>query len=191
METRLMHRMETKMLGRTETDRTLWFSMWFLASIASFGLAFFPMLYRLIDSRNKHFRREVEMEKQIGAFLRKQGKEPIAATSFHEMNAKAWAAAIVLVIPVFVITYLLSMDLLMHEKHQDTFLASAFPERMFMPQTIPIKKYAWITIFTLGVGIVYWLYKIVNMYNAHFKAHREIEKEMSKLMEEGRVGEYV
>jgi len=83
------------------------------------------------------------------------------------------------------------MDLLMHEKHQDTFLASAFPERMFMPQTIPIKKYAWITIFTLGVGIVYWLYKIVNMYNAHFKAHREIEKEMSKLMEEGRVGEYV
>ena len=191
METRLMYRMETKMLGRTETDRTLWFSMWFLASIASFGLAFFPMLYRLIDSRNKHFRREADLEKQIAAFLRKQGKEPIAATSFHEMNAKAWAAAIVLVIPVFVITYLLSMDLLMHEKHQDAVLASAFPERMFMPQTIPIKKYVLITIITLGVGIVYWLYKIVNMYNAHFKEHREIEKEMSKLMEEGRVGEYV
>jgi hypothetical protein len=107
------------------------------------------------------------------------------------MNAKAWAAAIVLVIPVFVITYLLSMDLLMHEKYQDALLAGTFPEKMFMPQTIPIGKYALITIFTLGVGIVYWLYKIVNMYNAHFKAHREIEKEMVKLMEEGRVGEYV
>ena len=60
---------------------------------------------------------------------------------------------------------------------------------MFMPQTIPIKKYAVITIVTLGVGIVYWLYKIVNMYNAHFKAHLEVEKEIVKLMEENRIGE--
>ena len=187
-----MYRLETKMLGRTESDRTLWFSMWFLASIASFGLAFFPMFYRLIDSRNRHFRREIELEKQIAAFLKKQGKEPIATpSSFHEMNAKAWTAAIVLVIPVFVITYLLSMDLLRHEKYQDALLAGTFPEKMFMPQTIPIGKYALITIFTLGVGIVYWLYKIVNMYNAHFKAHREIEKEIVKLMEEGRIVESV
>lgn len=157
-----------------------------------FRASLFPMLYRLIDSRNKHFRREADLEKQIATFLRKQGKEPIATPgSFHEMNAKAWAAAIILVIPVFVITYLLSIDLLTHEKHQNMFLASAFPERMFMPQSIPIKKYALITIFTLGVGIVYWLYKIVNMYNAHFKAHREIEKELVKLREDGKVGESV
>jgi len=59
---------------------------------------------------------------------------------------------------------------------------------MFMPQTIPIRKYALITIVTLGVGIVYWLYKIVNLYNTHFKAHSEIEKEIVKLMEEKSVG---
>jgi Trk-type K+ transport system membrane component len=166
--------------------------MWFLASIATFGAAFFPMFYRLIESRNKHFRRESDLEKQITTFLKSQGKEPpTTANSFHEMNAKAWTAAIILVIPVFAITYLLSRDLLMHEKRQDMFLASAFPERMFMPQTIPIKKYALITIVTLGVGIVYWLYKIINMYNAHFKAQREIEKEIIKLMEEKRVGESV
>ena len=166
--------------------------MWFLASIATFGVAFFPMFYRLIESRNKHFRREADIEKQIVAFLRNQGKESPASTNgFLEMNAKVWAAAVILVIPVFVITYLLSRDLLMHEKHQDTFLASAFPKRMFMPQTIPIKKYALITIVTLGVGIVYWLYKTVNMYNAHFKAQREIEKEIVRLMEEKRVGKSV
>ncbi len=187
---KLMHRMETIMQGRTETDRKIWFSMWFLASIATFGAAFFPMFYRLIENRNRHFRREADLENQIAAFLRKQGKEPpTASDNFPEMNAKAWAAAIILVIPVFAITYLLSRDLLMHEKRQDKFLANAFPERMFMPQTIPIKKYALITIVTLGVGIVYWLYKIVNMYNAHFKAQREIEKEMVKLMEEKRVDE--
>jgi hypothetical protein len=130
------------------------------------------------------------LEKQIAAFLRKQGKElPTASVSFEEMNAKAWTAAIILVIPAFAITYLLSMDLLMHEKHQDMILTSAFPEKMFMPQTIPIKKYALMTIFTLGVGIVYWLYKIINMYNAHFKAQQKIENEIVKLMEEKRVGE--
>jgi hypothetical protein len=182
--------METVMQGRMETDRIMWFSMWFLASIASFGLAFFPMFYRLIESRNKHFRRESDLEEQIAAFLRKQEKElPAISDSFNEMNAKAWTAAIILVIPAFVITYLLSRDLVMHEKHQDAFLASVFPERMFMPQTIPIKKYVLITIVTLGVGIVYWLYKIINMYNAHFRAQREVEKEVIKLMEEKKVDE--
>jgi hypothetical protein len=175
---------------RTETDRTLWFSMWFLAAIATFGAAFFPMFYRLIEGRNKHFRLEADLEKQISAFLRKQGKEPLATSEgFKEMNARAWAASIVLVIPVFALTYFLSKDLLVHERHQDKFLATVFPERMFMPQTIPIRKYVVITLITLGVGVVYWLYKIVNMYNAHFKAHRELEKEIVKLMEDKRVGE--
>ena len=178
------------MQGRTETDRKIWFSMWFLASIATFGAAFFPMFYLLIDGRNKHFRREADLQKQIAAFLRKQGKEP-PATSYIavDMNAKTWTASIILIVPVFTITFLLSRDLLMHENQLDSFLASAFPERMFMQQTIPIRKYALITLVTLGVGVVYWLYKIVNMYNAHFKAHRELEKEIARLMEEKRVGE--
>jgi hypothetical protein len=178
------------MQGRTETDRKMWFSMWFVASIATYGLAFFPMFYRLIDSRNKHFRGEANLEKQIAAYLKAQGKElPATSDRFNEMNAKAWTAAIILVIPAFVITYLLSRDLLMHEKRQDMVLASVFPERMFMPQTLPIKKYFLITIVTLGLGIVYWLYKTINMYNLHFKAQREIEKEVAKLMEEKKVDE--
>ena len=187
---KLMHRMETLMLRRTETERKTWFSMWFLLSIATYGLAFFPMFHRLIDSRNKHFRREADLEKQIECFLSKQGKElPITLDSFNEMNAKAWTFAIILVIPAFVITYLLSRDLIIHEKRQNMILASTFTEKMFMPQTIPIKKYVFITIVTLGLGIVYWLYKIINMYNVHFKAQLEIEKEIAKLMEEKKADE--
>jgi hypothetical protein len=177
---------------RMEAERKIWFSMWFLASIASFGVAFFPMFYRLIDSRNRHFRREANLEEQIADFLRTQGKEsPATADSPRDMNAKALAASIILIIPAFIIIYYLSRDLRSHEKHQDVFLASAFPERMFMPQTIPIKKYALITIVTLGVGGIYWLYKIINLYNAHFKAHGEVEKEVARLMEEKTVGESV
>jgi hypothetical protein len=168
---------------RTETDRPIWFSMWFLASIATFGAAFFPMFYRLIESRNRHFSRDVELEKTITAFFNKHGKEmPVRAKIYHDMNAKVWAASIILVIPIFVITYLLSKDLVDHENRQDIILANLFPERIFMPQTIPIRKYVLITIFTLGVGIVYWLYKIVNMYNAHFKAQMKIFKQMEEKM---------
>ncbi len=177
---------------RTETERVTWFSMWFLASIATFGAAFFPMFYRMMDSRNRHFRRETEVEKQIVEFLKKKGKEmPTTVECPRDMNAKAWAASIILIIPAFVIDYYLSKDLWLHEKHQDTFLADAFPERMFMPQTIPIKKYALITIVTLGVGGIYWLYKIINLYNAHFKAQWKVEKEIARLMEEKTVGESV
>ncbi len=184
-----MSRLEGNMLENRETEKVTWFSMWFLASVATFGIAFFPMFYRMINSRNKHFRREANLEKQIVEFLRKQGKEPPqTADASRDMNAAAWAASIILVVPVFIIAYFLSKDLLAHEKHQDQFLADAFPERMFMPQTIPIKKYALITIVTLGVGGVYWLYKIVNLYNAHFKAQWKIEKDIARLMEENQVG---
>ena len=173
------------MQSKVGNDRKMWFSMWFLAAIVTFGLAFFPMFYRLIDGRNRHFQHEAELENQIATYLRSQGKEPPATSGhFTERNAKAWAASIILVIPVFVIVYVLSKDLLVHERNQDAFLAAAFPERLFMTQTIPIKTYVLITIVTLGVGVVYWLYKVVNLYNAHFKAQLQVEKETGRLMEE-------
>jgi hypothetical protein len=177
--------METAVQSKGYADRKMWFSMWFLAAIVTFGLAFFPMFHRLIEGRNRHFQHEAELENQVATYLRSQGKEPPATSEhFTQRNAKAWAASIVLVVPVFVIVYLLSRDLLVHERNQDKFLAAAFPERMFMTQTIPIKTYVLVTIVTLGVGVVYWLYKVVNLYNAHFKAQLQVEKEVGRLMEE-------
>ena len=74
--------METAMQSKVGSDRKIWFSMWFLAAIVTFGLAFFPMFYRLIEGRNKHFQREAKLENQVAAYLRSQGKEP-PATSEH------------------------------------------------------------------------------------------------------------
>ena len=172
------------MLNRSEKDRTTWFSMWFLGAIATFGAAFFPMFYRLIDSRNKHFNGEAKLEKKINQWLVKQGKEAQLISCYSVMNAKAWAASIILIIPAFIITYYLSRDLMMHEQHQNRFLENAFPKRLFMPQTIPIRRYVLITVVTLGVGGVYWLYRVTNLYNAHFKAQLVVEREIARLMEE-------
>jgi hypothetical protein len=175
------------MSDRIETDRNMWFSMWFLASIATFGVAFFPMFYRLIENRNRHFRREADLEKRIIVFVKNQGREPpVKVDGIYEMNARAWTIAVVFVIPVFAIAYFLSKDLIVHEKHQDAFLSGAFQERMFMPQTVPIGKYVLLTIVTMGWGIVYWLYKIINLYNAHFKAQWAIEKEIDTIMEDNK-----
>lgn len=183
---------KSKMLENRPTEKIVWFSMWFLASIATFGVAFFPMFYRLIESRNRHFQREAILEKQINEALQAQGKiapEPMAAP--NNRNAAAWAASIILIVPAFIIIYLLSKDLVSHEKHQDEFLAEVLPEKMFMPQTIPIKKYVLITLVTLGTGGIYWLYKIINNYNAHFKAQWKLEKEIARLMEEHKIGKSV
>jgi hypothetical protein len=178
--------METQ--PKVYADRKMWFSMWFLGAIVTFGLAFFPMFHRLLESRNKHFMHDKEWEKQIAQHLENQGKEaPKVDLHFEHRNAKIWSASIILVIPSFVVLYLLSKDLLVHEHEQDAFLVAAFPKRMFMPQTIPIKTYVLLTVVTLGVGGVYWLYKVVNLYNAHFKAQMQVEKEVGRLMEEPKI----
>jgi hypothetical protein len=177
--------MENTKLLKVEADRKVWFSMWFLGAVVTFGLAFFWMFHRLVEGRNHHFKHEAELENQVNDFLIKQGKQlNRGIEDIKQRNAKVWAASIILIAPVFVLLYLLSKDLLVHEKRMDTFLVSAFPQRLFMTQTIPIKTYAVLTIITLGIGGIYWLYKLVNLYNAHYKAHRNVEKEVFKMMEE-------
>jgi multisubunit Na+/H+ antiporter MnhF subunit len=184
----LMFSMETKKFASLESDKKVWFSMWFLSAIVTFGLAFFPMIYRLIKNRNHHFQREEILNEQVIAYLQCQGKTvPKVNKQPREMNAKIWTAAVIFVIPVFIIAYLLSKDLSLHEAEQDEFLAQAFPDRIFMTQTISIKTYAILTLVTLGFGVVYWLYKVVNQYNAHYKAHLQVEKIISSMMEEKKV----
>jgi flagellar biogenesis protein FliO len=182
--------METPKFTPIESDKKTWFSMWFLSAIITFGLAFFPMFYRLIENRNKHFKKEQELEKQVINYLQHQNKTVPKTSKYpNKMNTKIWAAAIILVIPVFIITYLLSKDLAMHEAEQEKFLVQVFPERIFMTQTIPIKVYTIITIVTLGFGIIYWLYKVVNQYNAHYRTQLQIEKKIASLMEEKKIDE--
>ncbi len=183
-------RMEKKMNKKREPDERMWFSMWFLASVATFGLALFPMFYQLVERRNKHFLRQNELEKQVKALFKIEEKktEP-SAELLPDRNARLWAASIILVLPAFIITYLLSRDLVVHEKQQKAFLSGLFPETVYMQQNIAIKKYALLTLATLGVGIIYWLYKIINTYNNHFKQERKIEDYMVGLMEERGNGE--
>ncbi len=177
--------MGTAIDAKVYADRKVWFSMWFLGAIVTFGAAFFPMFYRLVNGRNRHFQKEAQIEQQLSDYLKSKGKTPPTPSKpFKMRNAKLLAASIILIIPAFIIVYLLSKDLAEHEQSEDRFLAVALSQRVFMPQTIPLTTYVAITIATLGVGVVYWLYKLVNLYNQHYKAHLQVEKEIGRLMEE-------
>ena len=177
--------METATYGNFEGDRKVWFSMWFLGAIVTFGLAFFPMYYRLVEGRNKHFRHNADWEERVVAFQKGRGKElTVAAQNYAKRNALAWAVSIILIVPAFVVLYFLSRDLIIHELNEDEFLASAFPKKIFMPQSVPIKTYVIVTIATLGIGGVYWLYRVVNLYNAHYQADLQVEREIAMLMEQ-------
>jgi hypothetical protein len=166
-------------------DRKVWFSMWFLGAIVTFGVAFFPMFYRLVAGRNGHLQKQADIEAKMADYLKIKGKQPPAPRSaLKNRNAKLWAASIILIIPAFVLMYLLTRDLTEHEKDEDAYLTAALPDRVFMTQTIPQTTYVLITIVTLGVGGVYWLYKIVNLYNQHYKADLIVEKEINRILEE-------
>ncbi len=171
--------METNLATEAKPDRKMWFSMWFLGAIASFGVAFLPFFYYSVDRRNRHFQRQMAVERKIAAFYERNW-EPIA---MRNRNAKLWAASVVLIIPVFAIAYILSKDLNEHEKQQRSFFSEFYPERKYSEQHIFIRNCALITIATLGLGVVYWLYKIVNLYNNHFKEQYHIEHELTQLME--------
>src|SRR3990170_685308 len=182
---RLMCRMEIDMPSRLEKDRIIWFSMWFLASVATFGIAFFPFFYFLIDRRNRHFQRQYNLEKQVVTFSNSE----LQPTQTSNRNAKLWAASIILIAPVFAIAYFLSKDLLMHEKRQKAFLATTCPNLNWISQNISIRNCVIITVATLGFGVIYWLYKLVSVYNNHLKEHQHIEAELGTLMEAKSHGE--
>lgn len=177
------------MVESARPDRIMWFSMWFLASIATFGLAFFPMFYRSVERRNEHFKRQREMEKRVLRLPNSPVEPPTDESLPLERNKLLWAVSIIVVVPAFAAMYVLSSDLSRHEKNQQNFLKKILPEMDYKPQKISLGIYSLITVATLGVGGVYWLYKILNIYNNHFREHTIIDDEINKLMEASSHGE--
>lgn len=181
-----LRKLKENILKRTETDRIMWFSMWFLASIATFGLALFLMVYLLIERRNKHFQRQKELENLVLSALKsREISIEIKPTDFNYRNALLWALSIVLVAPIFVIAYFLSKDLILHEHKQTTLFRKILPDEEVAEQGIHLNLYLMITLATVGVGVVYWLYRIFNDYNNHFKQQWRIEDRLVELLEKG------
>jgi len=187
---------EQNIESRKETDRLMWFSMWAVLSVASFGIAWFPTIYYLIKRRNAHFSRQEKLETLILNKLRKtESPEKSSLDSSKtknqgsSRNAKAWTLSTLLIFPAFYIFYFLKSDLQKHEEHEHDFLVEiiSLAKDSGVPLNIhgftatpsfPLDKYLVLNIVTFGLAAAYWLYRIFNDYNNHFKMQWKNEDEL-------------
>jgi len=191
---------EKNIESRKETDRVMWFSMWVLLSVASFGIAWFLMIYFLIKRRNDHFSRQERLETLILSKLRqlskkKSGQQNSTSVSAKTenprffRNAQAWALSTLLIFPAFYVFYFLKMDLQKHEENEHAFLMEAVrlaqdsgfnlnPDGFTTTKKFASDRYLILTIVTCGFAAVYWLYRIFNDYNQHFKRQWKLEDEL-------------
>jgi hypothetical protein len=187
---------EQNIKSRKETDKIMWFSMWAVLSVASFGIAWFPMIYYLIKRRNAHFARQKKLETLILSKLKKTDspeKSPLDSSQTKNQqssrNATAWTLATLLIFPAFYIFYFLKSDLRKHEEHEHDFLAEVIglAKDSDVPLNIhgfsatpsfPLDKYLALSVVTFGLAAAYWLYRIFNDYNSHFKMQWKNEDEL-------------
>jgi len=187
---------EQNIESRKETDRLLWFSMWAVLSVASFGIAWFPMIYYLIKRRNTHFSRQEKLETLLLSKLKKteSPEKPLLESSETKIqassrNACAWTLSTLLIIPAYYVFYFLKSDLRKHEEHEHDFLVEvmALAKDSGAPLNIhgfsatpsfPLKKYLVLNVVTFGLAATYWLYRLFNDYNTHFKMQWKNEDEL-------------
>jgi preprotein translocase subunit YajC len=198
----MLTEIEKNIEERKETDRVMWFSMWVLLSVASFGIAWFIMIYFLVKRRNDHFLRQEKLETLILRRLRQLSREKPrhqnssavsakAETPEFFRNAQAWALSTLLIFPAFYIFYFLKMDLQKHEEHEHSFLTETISltqdsglnirlDGFAMTRKYTLDRYLILTIVTGGFAAIYWLYRIFNDYNQHFKRQWKLEDDMLK-----------
>lgn len=186
---------EQNIESRREADRIMWFSMWAVLAVASFGVAWFPMIYYMIKRRNSHFSRQKKLEELILSKI--SPEKPLEASEKgsegSSRNAAAWTLSTLLVVPAFYVFYFLKSDLQKHEMHEHGFLAEV---RVFAEDsgvalnvqdftTTPSfqpTKFVGLSVVTCGLAAAYWLYRIFNDYNNHFKMQWLIEDELLRFL---------
>jgi hypothetical protein len=189
----ILREIEQNIESRNETDKIMWFSMWAVLSVASFGIAWFPMVYYLIKRRNAHFSRQEKLEALILSKLKKRASPENlqlgSSQKKNNRNAHAWTLSTLLIIPAFYIFYFLKSDLRKHEEHEHDFLAEVI--ELAKDSDVPLgihgfsatpsfqlDKYLALSAITFGLASAYWLYRIFNDYNNHFKMQWKNEDQL-------------
>ncbi|MEJ2126371.1 MAG: hypothetical protein P8X84_02475 [Candidatus Bathyarchaeota archaeon] len=192
--TSILQDIERNLKSRKETDRIRWFSMWAVLAVASFGVAWFPMIFYSIKRRNDHFIRQEKLEQLVMNKLEIISEELTTEVS-KPKNAALWAAATVFFVPAFYLFYSLKKDLQEHEMHEHVFLSEVnkIAKDCDVPLNVqsfvttpcfPPSKYIFLSVISCGLAGAYWLYCLFNDYNNHFKMQWIIEDELLRFLKE-------
>ncbi len=170
--------------------------MWAVLSVASFGIAWFPMMYYMIKRRNTHFQRQEKLEALILSKLKKTSSPEKSQSNISQtkpLNAAAWTLSTLLIVPAFYVFYVLKRDLSKHEEHEHDFLVEVieYAKKSGMPLNLhgftatpsfSRNKYLGLSIVSCGLAAAYWLYRIFNDYNNHFKMQWHNEEELLRFL---------
>lgn len=157
------------------------------------------VFYKLIDRLNKHVKRTTVFYSIIADIL-DEIKSPNSASfktqvnelkvASEERNPILWIILGLLFPPVFLYVYhFLNKDFVKHSNKEYVLfnvLNSEFkrvnlstalnPEELYRVPNRSTLLYIILSIITLGVFVLYWIYTLVNDPNRHFKSHSILEK---------------
>ena len=170
------------------------------------------LIYKLVDRRNTHFKRQMFLMEDTIKLIRKiaeQKKTDVetelslcertlreAKTEETEKNAVLWAIlSAIIFIATWYVYYFLMKDFYKHERREDGFWEDASkvlgklgisftPPRRVNP--LPNRSfvlYLILSIITLGIFGIYWLYVLIKDPNEHFKYHSSVDEELLATLE--------
>ena len=155
--------------------------------------------YKLIARRNQHFKRARLLYTSVADLLEKMGSaRALSIRSIiremeveeQEKSAVLWIALIVLIgIVVFYVYHFLNRDFNKHSARERRLLeevkrgleelgvvATFMPEELYVVPRRSTIVYIVLSLVTVGIFSLYWIYTLTKDPNEHFKSHRDIER---------------
>jgi hypothetical protein len=175
------------------------------------------LTYKLIKRRNTHFKRQQflleDIAKAAKAIAEKKGVDAETGLSSLERTAREakaeetekgavlWAilSAIIPVIAEWYIMYFLMKDFYRHERREDGFwedlgkvldklgVKFSAPRRSEILPDRSFVLYLILSIITLGLFRIYWLYVLLKDPNTHFQYHIQAEDQLLSTLESAKL----
>lgn len=175
------------------------------------GIINIYVLYKWIDRRNKHFRRIRLLFVEVISYIRSLGRTSERAENYissierslreaeieeSEKNPIIWIVLSILVpFLIFYVYHFLNKDFYKHERREEYIIEDL--NRVLAEvggggltirrvQTVPDRStaiYLALSILTLGIFVLYWVYTLTKDPNEHFLEHRKWEEEMLRALE--------
>ncbi len=168
--------------------------------------------YKLVKRRNTHFKRQIFLfEDTVAAVKAMAAKKGVnvevglascertvreAKAEETEKSAALWAILSAFVFPaLWYVWYFLMKDFYKHERREDGFwedmsrtldkcgITFSMPRRTEATPNRSFVLYLIVTIITVGLFGIYWLYVLLKDPNEHFKYHMQTEDQLLSTLE--------
>ena len=188
-----------------------WIVLLYLLGIVGFIVSI-VLIYKLVKRRNTHFKRQQFLFEDVISALRTIAKKKEVNVEVElsscertvrevraeetEKGAVLWAIlSAIIILAHWYVNYFLMKDFYKHERREDGFWedARSVLNKIGVPFSLPRRTeimpdrsfvlYLILTIITIGLFGIYWLYVLLKDPNEHFRYHIQVEDELLSALE--------